>query len=87
MSTEELLALIAPDLLVQTWDGKFRAYPAGVDRNEALRDDLWFRESPALLEIRAIDSSLFTVATHDPSHIEALRRRFATVEDEDPDNY
>ena len=88
VSRDELIA--AFNKIEQTIDATIIGIPQRVYTPkvlEAISDLSLFPQSPAELIIRAVDSSFFEVITKNHDHVDALKKCFKDVRDEDPSNY
>ncbi len=87
LSSADLLS--AADLIEQTIDATIIGLPMKRYSGSELESiaSAYLLDSPAVMWIRAIDSSFFEVMTKDESVVHSLRSRFRDVRDEDITRY
>lgn len=74
--------------IVQTVDGHFVAYEDRVDEATVAADRLRsFPQCHAVLEVVAVDSTLFDILTKKAAHVALLRSRFSDIREEDTSQY
>jgi hypothetical protein len=88
----ELLAtnalLEASRKTAQTIDGHFVAYDERVDEATVMADrSRSFPQSRAVLEVVAVDSTLFDVLTKKAADVDLIKSRFSDVREEDTSQY
>ena len=74
--------------IAQTIDGRFVGYEDNVDQATIAVDcSRSFPRSQAVLEVVAVDSTLFDILTKKAAHVALLRSRFSDLREEDTSQY